>query len=274
MQISNSPLFSEKFKSPIFFNHAISGASIEDYIAILELYLEKGNVPKSIIIGVDPWILNANNEQDRWTVLKDEYQKGSARFNLTLNMSEPDSYNSNHDIDRYSSLISQPIIIKSIDKLLSGSYYPTDLNESDVGIKLKDGSLRYPKKVRTTTVDQIDTDASNYAKKVPIYSLGNFTQIDEKSKSQFESTIHYIKSRNATIILFLPPYHPIVYNKMTNDPQYSNLKEVEFYFKHFASTENITIIGSYDPNRMNLTSADFYDGSHLRREAIDELFAA
>jgi len=279
MQIHNSPLFGDKFRGNIFFNHAVTSSTLKDYIAILELYFKKDSYPKTIIIGVDPWVLNANHDLKIPTTLENEYRDGIARINQTfvvseMDASEHDSYDFNNDIDRYTSLISQPIIIKSIGKLLYGSYYATDLDEADVAIKNKDGSLMYPADIRKRTVQQIDNDANNKANTIPLTGLGNFSEIDNDLQNQFESAIHYLKNKNTTIILYLPPCHPIVYKKISTDPQYSIVKEVELYFKEFALTENITIIGSYDPNQMNLTSADFYDGSHLRREAIDELFAA
>ena len=273
MHIQNSPLTGEKSGSLLFFNHYVSGASIEDYIAILELYFEKGYTPRTIIIGVDPWILNAYSGQNRWETLKDEYQNGVARIGSMPVRSEQDLI-----IHRYSSLISRPIVIESINRLLNNqnktSYFQTDLEELDVRIILKDGSIVMPADARNRNVNKVDIDASEHANSDPLYSLGNFTQIDEKSKSQFESTIHYLKSRNVTIILWLAPYHPILYNKMSNDLQYSNVKKSELYFRTFASTENITIIGSYDPNVMNLTSGDFYDYMHPRRETIDKIFTS
>ena len=63
----------------------------------------------------------------------------------------------------------------------------------------------------------------------------------------------------------------IVYDKLTTDPQYSMVNEVESYFREFALSENITVTGSYDPNLLNLASADFYDGMHPTREAIDKI---
>ena len=285
LQIHNLPSsFGEKYKDYILFNHGVSSGTLDDDIAILELYVEKGTVPKIIIINVDPWILNANNDLEYWaTPLKNEYQKGVARFNSTLNISELDSYNINYDIDRYSSLISRPIVISSMGNLLFNSsiYYETDLTEVDVGVDLgivlHDGSYIFPKAVRSRTVEQVDMEARNYAHcddDLPIGGLGNFTHLDGNLKNQFESTVRYFKNRNVTIILFLPAQHPILQDKTAQDSRYSQVKEAELYFKNFAASENITIIGSYDPYQMNLTSADFYDGSHLRREAIDRIFAA
>ena len=274
MQI-NSGTINEIFKDQIFLNHGVSGASIEDYIAILDLYLEKNALPSTIIFGVDPWILNSHNYQGRWKSLSTEYENGVEYIYANSIVKNQDSNGIYTNIDPYLSLISRPIIIKSLQQLFShqerGEYFPTELEELDVAIKLKDGTISYPASSKNKTVEEINSGAIEYANREPIYSLGHFTKIDEQSKSLFESTIHYLQNRNTTIVLFLPPYHPIVYDKLTTDPQYSMVNEVESYFREFALSENITVIGSYDPNLLNLASADFYDGMHPTREAIDKI---
>jgi len=223
---------------------------------------------------VDPWILNTNNGQKRWISLKQEFQNGIVIICSTSMQSDQGSADwVSITYSKYSSLISRPIIIDSLKQVFSQSYFKTDSDELDVVVKLKDGSISYPTNFRTKTKIQIDADAQSYASSNPIYSLGNFTYIDEESKIQFESTIHYLQSRNVTVILLLPPYHPIVYQKFITDPQYSKVRDVESYFRYFASKENIDIIGSYNPNLMNLTSIDFYDGMHPSTETMDKILA-
>jgi len=272
MQI-NSQTINDIFTDQIFFNHCVSGASIEDYIAILELYFEKNALPSTIILGVDPWILNSKNDQDRWKSLRNEYENGVERISAKSIVKIQDFDDIDTNIDPYLSLISRPIIIKSLQQLLSsnGNYYSTNFENLNVAIRLKDGTISYPESFKNKTVEQINRGATNYANNDPIYSLGRFTQIDSQSKFLFESTIQYLQKRNTTIVLFLPPYHPIVSDKLTTDPQYSMVKEAESYFREFALSENITVIGSYDPNILNLSSTDFYDGMHPTREAIDKI---
>ena len=43
-------------------NLSVSGASIEDQIAITEMALEKFN-PQKIILSADPWLFNKKNNQ-------------------------------------------------------------------------------------------------------------------------------------------------------------------------------------------------------------------
>ena len=57
-----------------FFNHSVSGASLEDYIAIVGAYESiHGYLPSTIILGVDSWVFNKNNGQGRWVGLKKYY---------------------------------------------------------------------------------------------------------------------------------------------------------------------------------------------------------
>jgi len=57
---------SSLFQDKSFFNHSVSGSSIEDFVAIYEILIENNKLPKSIILGIDPWIFNKNNGQERW----------------------------------------------------------------------------------------------------------------------------------------------------------------------------------------------------------------
>ena len=49
-----------------FFNNAVSGGSLEDHLAIYAMYRQHDLLPGTVILGLDPWIFNANNGQTRW----------------------------------------------------------------------------------------------------------------------------------------------------------------------------------------------------------------
>lgn len=54
-------------------NISVSGASIEDVIAIYQLYVLRKILPKTIIISVEPWTFNEKSGQTRWKSLSQEY---------------------------------------------------------------------------------------------------------------------------------------------------------------------------------------------------------
>ena len=67
MQLSN-----ENFDQQVL-NLGVSGASIEDQIAITVMALEKFN-PDKILLGADPWLFNKDNGQLRWKSISKEYE--------------------------------------------------------------------------------------------------------------------------------------------------------------------------------------------------------
>ena len=66
---------SKDFFNNQLLNLSVSGASIEDQIAITEMAIEKFQ-PQTIILGADPWLFNETQFKpysDRWKTISDEY---------------------------------------------------------------------------------------------------------------------------------------------------------------------------------------------------------
>ena len=54
---------SHHFNNKTFFNSSVSGATVEDYISIYQIYKTNNLLPEKIIIGLDPCILFSLNIQ-------------------------------------------------------------------------------------------------------------------------------------------------------------------------------------------------------------------
>jgi len=207
-------------------NNGVSGASIEDIIGLIWIYYEKGNLPNYIIIGVDPWIFNKNNNQNRWMSIKGEYECG-------IDMLQLGNWDSNihslllfnkirYDVEKYLSLISRDVVISSMGKIIlrtnqenNFEMFPTDEIFSNVSIELTDGSISYPEKVRSRDVKEVNKMASIYISG-SIYSLKSFDEIDRTNKNKFQKLIDFLHEKKVHITLVLPPYHPIVYDETSS----------------------------------------------------------
>lgn len=253
-----------------FFNNGVAGASLEDILAIYFMYEDKDNQPQTIIIAVEPWLLNKNNDQTRWKSISQEYDKAN-------NILQNKHATKNSHLEKYGELISLPYLREAIKRVLHKTdnqkiFYATDDIPKDSLAKLKDGSVTYPISSTDISSEEIDKLATEYANTTPIYSLGKYSELDVNLQEQFENFIHYLKQRNKEIIFFFPPYHPIPYKVITNKKEYENVLKAQTYFKNFALANNIKIIGSYDPQAMQLTSKDFFDGMHMQEKSINKLF--
>lgn len=61
------------FNGKNIINSAVSGAILKDILSIYYNYHKNNIKPKEILIGIDPWVLNNNDK--RWKVLKDDFEK-------------------------------------------------------------------------------------------------------------------------------------------------------------------------------------------------------
>ena len=270
-----------------FFNHGVSGATLEDLFSIYEMYEDKNKLPHTIILGLDPWLLNINSGQLRWQSLRKYdlafmnrlqggktistffYRYDCLKFDITrgLNLISPSYF---QVAIRYL-IHHMPELIKTWKA--KKNYYATSLDNLDVDkrldvdIRIADGTIGYGK----VGILKMREDVITYVTNDPVYSLGKFYELDRVSQRNFEKFIAYLLKKDIKVIFFFPPYHPYVYTYLMNSTQYQIIAKVETYFRTIGNQKNIMVIGSYDPRQCGLAEEDFYDGMHPNREGMSKV---
>mgnify|MGYP001810119236 CR=1 FL=1 len=174
----------ENFPGQSFFNSSVTGASIEDYMAIYYLYRKSGLLPSKIIMAVDPWILNKNNGQTRFSSLEKEYLMMMDLLRFRRNNHLLKGLTSDRFIQLISLTYFQASIKEAWGKILGsgslnkGDYFATDKEEGETPIKNKDGSYSYDAKTRTMNFSEVKKVAKNYANEKNVNSLNLFNEID------------------------------------------------------------------------------------------------
>lgn len=268
---------SEKNSNNTFHNHSVAGATIEDYIAIFGMYYEKRLLPHTIILGTDPWIFNKNNDQTRWRSLKSEY----LRFVKILDNKNFDfiHFYSSSVTDKLFQLVSPAYFNTSLKKIffdrsnMVDSLYITTHENPDEGMLRSDGFYVYPIEKRAAGTMEIRKRANEFINLKPVYALGNYFNIDPRLKELWNIFICCLKNNKIEIILFLPPYHPIVYKYLSESEQYKIINTVEQFFLTYAQDNSLKIIGSFNPSKVNLSEDAFYDGMHVKPDAISKIFS-
>lgn len=151
------------------------------------------------------------------------------------------------------------------------SIYKTIKRDNTGFTRLTDGTISYPKSFRDRTPDQVNQDAHSYVN-AGMFGVENFVRISEEKIEILNSLITYISKRKTDIRFILVPYHPFVYNVIKEDPKYSNILVAEQIIRKIALKKNITIYGSYDPDRLNMKESEFYDGMHIKKESFGKIF--
>lgn len=247
-------------------NHSVSGASLEDYMGIVALYVLREYIPKKIILGIDPWVFNQKSGQTRWKSLYYEYTFLNNQFNKEY-------IESNFfDYTKYLQLINFETTLYNVkyfhEKLTMKTYVVANCDK-DLFVKLSDGSVCYPFSVRNRNDIETQKLAKNYIS-YNVYALEKFNML--YNTKLFEDFIKYLQKQNVNIEIILPPYHPIVYDFFAKEERYKNVLKVEEYLNQVVLKYNIKLYGSYNPEKYNLTSKEFTDGMHGKEQVIQILY--
>lgn len=237
-----------------FYNYSVSGASLEDYMALLQVHKNKFNsLPKIIILGIDPWVFNQNSGQTRFLSLKKEYED----FLFLLENKKPIFLQQKNKFSQMFSISYLKTNLKTVSK--KQQFYIVDTIDTDAALKMPDGSIYYPYDTRYPNFEKVEKNAKAYASG-SVYSLEKFNKIS--NIELFESFIIYLKNQDSIVYFYLPPYNPITYDILISKEKYQTINSVEKYLVNFAEQNNIELIGSYNPHKYGFSNSDFSDGMH------------
>jgi hypothetical protein len=266
-----------------FFNHGVSGATLEDYIAILSAYDQKGSIPSEIVMSLDPWIFNVNNNQKRWQSLKDDYvrlfgviQKNPFSVSWKITSWVPakalELFSLSYFQEAWSSRNTkvQGFALKDSNQKFVFKGTGESMNQGQT--LLRDGSRTLSQNERLMSLEEIQNKVVQFISAKEIYGLDHFFVLDSSTQKNFESLIRWLKQQNVKIVFFLPPYHPKVYQFFVESPRHQIVEDVEQYLRKIGRDNQIMVLGSYNPKALNVHGGMFTDGMHFQDYVAGQIF--
>ena len=252
MQISN-----DNFNKQIL-NLGVSGASVEDHIAITLMALEKFNVD-TILLGADPWLFDYFTNSLAWKSISEEYKNSlksiqfkSKDYNIIENKNDREIYFFH---ERFLEKLYGFMNIRKLDLELKGS----QINNLTKDVILRDGKRLYASK---KIEEKIKASVIEYS----MYQYKFSDEYYEIYKSFIE---HLTNVHNKEVVLVLPPYYLPSYKLTTQEkPFYLDL---ESKFKELSKATNIKIIGSYDASSVPCDDNEFYDEMHPKDSCMKKI---
>lgn len=250
------------FPGQSLLNSSVSGAGLKDITAIYQIYKSNNKIPEKIIIGIDPWLLNENNNESRWLSISSYYNQFHQKKEIPLNL--------NKNINQLFSLSYFQFSLKSIYEDFSKNTDPIPTNESlnKTNTKLTDGSLVYGKKYKNVTSEEIEIRIQSYLND-KLYKIDDFNMISESSWNKFLKLLNDMKNNDIEVELFLSPYAPLVYNEILDN--YPMVIKTEDKIRNLATAMNIQLYGSFNPLELNMDNSYFYDGMHCNEKGIKKV---
>lgn len=250
-----------------FYNHGVSGANIWDYYAILGLYIMyKGNLPKRIIFGLDPWIFNANNDETRHTSII----KGLETMYAMLSSQKPLRNKESSLSLKVKETLSFAQTKDNIKAVFAGNIFQqkafiVQTTDTEYHIRGSDASSYIPLHARKPSVEAIKKGVYNFR----YYHITNFNALDT---APFLKLMEYLQSQHIEIIFYLPPYNPMLYDLLLADSKAQYIFRAQDFIKEYAKIHNIPLYGDYNPYKLGAKLEDFLDGVHLKADFMQSLF--
>ena len=252
MQLSN-----DDFNKQIL-NLGVSGASIEDHIAITLMALEKFNVD-TILLASDPWLFNKYHNQLRWKSISEEYKISlkSIQFkSKDYNIIENKNY---REIYLFHERFLEKLYSFSNIRKLDIEFKTNQINNLTKQVILRDGKRVY---ANNNTEEKIKA-------KVIEYSMNKYQFSDEYYEIYKSFIEHLTEVHNKEVVLVLTPYYLPSYKiTIQEKPFYLDL---EAKFKKLSKETNIKIIGSYEASSIPCDENEFYDHMHPKNTCMKKI---
>lgn len=256
------------FEDRTFANNSISGVTIDDFMVIYYMYRKNGHVPKKIVVGLEPGLLNKKGGNLQYLSVPEDYLEMSRFFKIPLTSTDKTLIKLKN-LDKYVQLFSPSYFQSSVKSILShqseSSYFVTSDDALDVNIKRFDGSLAINRSVRERSRDEINHQAQ-------LYKSEETDRIDVVQKLKLEKFVKTLKDDNVEIVFLIIPYQVKTYEMLVGEKHLSILKTSQNYFQQLAQNNDIKIIGSFNPSDCDLSEEDFYDGVHIKPTALKKIF--
>lgn len=269
---------SNLFPGKAFFNNGICYGRLEDYMAIYWMYRKRGLLPDTVIICLDPWLLNRNNGIMMNNAIKDDYRQISEYLSMPSKKRKKQWLFSRIP-RRYFELFSPAYFQASLlmtYKKINGTaiqkdyYYPTRNFSEEDQVKHADGSVSFFKKLRMRTLADVEGLVNTHINRDSASYLMNFRELDADSLRRLDKFSDLMLEDNVELVFLLLPYHPKMLSFMSSSSKFSIILEAQETFKELAKGKKIRVIGSYNPDDCGFGEADFYDDMHPKKESLDK----
>lgn len=248
---------------PDLLNHSVSGATLPDYLAIGQLYRDRGWHPERLVVVADPWLFNRMNRETRWKSLYEAYSRARQQLGLA---GLGGLGKAGYLLELAGELLSPSYFQASLEKLTQRGRHdqvqPTAAWEGEKAIKHSDGSLAYGREAREESAEAVRARALKQVTTPPVYGLERYEELDAEKKRELEAWLDSWKRAGTQVEIVLAPYHPEAWSRLSTSPRFAMVARAEEYLRSLG----YPVRGSYAPR--GWTDADFYDFQHPKPNVL------
>jgi hypothetical protein len=271
----------EAFPSLEVVNASVSSASLEDVIALFELFEEHGLRPRILWLSVDPWALSGGLRNPSVS-LDAELRAGLRRLGRAagveygavpagigrrwrwLRLASPAYFQAS-----LTTYLSRPRVTERA--VARGTADPSGGEPLETrGLLHPDGSREWSPLMESRTTEQIAAAVVAEVARAPAYELA---PPDPDRLRLLRAFLEDLGRRGVRVVLWLPPYHPFAYSRLVAEDRARGLERAQAAVRALGRALRLPVLGAYDSGASGAAPADFIDRHHMRRGAANRLVA-
>jgi hypothetical protein len=279
----------ELFKSLTFYNASLWAARMNDYFAVLHLLKRSNQLPKTMIIGLDPHSVDEFDDDPRWIPLSaeatvalvksaiafDSVNRGTAMWAIASNVADTASAL----LARFSTHISWASIRQTVkfirecqclDRYEPGTRISESLEPAKHLLKLPDGSVMYQEELRSRSRQYLRETGREQAEIL----LKTKHSISTRKIRQLWILIHRMRALSIEPVIWLAPFGPNEYGMIEASPRGQFIVELEALLRNEARLRGFKVVGSYNPQRIPCVEEEFIDWWHPDPVCVARAFSA
>jgi hypothetical protein len=165
-------------------------------------------------------------------------------------------------------LFSAKYFVESIQALLNGTALEIEVSKNEP----TDKTIIYPDGSRWRPDYDLSIDSATIIRRANDYTWSSKTEYFKDTDPQLclllQSFLARMKEDGVEIILFIPPYNPVIVDHYKGNPASAGIWKAEEELLKMARLLDIPVVGNTDGGQLGLTFMDFFDANHLKKEVL------
>lgn len=261
------------FGTDSFYNAGLSEATVYDLLAVSGILFKQDKLPETVVIGVDAFLFNKSHDNEKWKELE-SYERYMSQ--TMVDKLAPEFVHPHKDTGRdWKKTLSLDYFRYNVTLLPEGKRFAVSYTEdweTDGYLKHSDGSVGYQRELREVNPADVEEMTRQAMEEHVVYRMTDYEEIDKQHFQYFSWLIEDLQQAGVEVILYLPPYSPMMYNYIESEEAFQIALEVEEEVKNLAARKEIALYGSYDPAGCGLAMTDLYDVYHVKAEKTADTY--
>lgn len=257
------------FPDNSFLNAHVHSDYVEDMMAVTELLLQNGKLPKMMILSVryQTFMPVDKRNSELWKNFTPEFNAMAERLGA-----QTYSFFDTVQVKRWMDLLSVPSAWKGIKQRMSAENKPgptSELELQTLDILAADGSLRWSK-------DHLALFTQNYARQDALKHVpkkrSKKLQVNTEMVATMERLLAFLNKQGVKVVLVQTPFHPAFYNGVSDVAYGNGLIEIEAEAHRLAEAHGAVAVGSFDAAKVGCPASMFIDWHHANPTCLQKIF--